>query len=745
MSRTDVNVKSERNPSSRDPEKRVQPFASVLLTALVVVPLFSLVLRAFAASGDDLKWLIVWLDLVLFGTVLPAIALGIGYKVTKRVPFVVGHVAVTIVLFAAATSASILPGWDHVPAGHRWWDTAWATVLNVVMIPGWFTILYLFGAIAVSLSWLLYRIDAFRAATGSDSEGDQSGLAGLVKWPKGAKVRADTIVVDDFAVTAEVDHEGIPISQIQNSVKALEESPNIIRGRSSVIGGEKGGRSTIRMVHTDPLSEWRIWPGLSHPGGRFHEPIRTSYYATGEMQWYSFVRTPDGYRSQMAPDFASPNGAFKGAQGMTSAGKSGDAAIEQAEIFSRWDVQVVYIDTAKLLQNAGWCLDFCSLAAANRAASGALFDGLRRLGEYRTRVLGEHGIRDFSSEAVDITGLSWLYIFADEFDVAKQNEAMNWLATKGRSVGIRFSFTLPRATAENMGANIRGAVGMWAQFGITQEYDKGFALSDKTIEAGANPGAWGAEFPGAHYLDGAPGIDPKMYAIDCRTYKTREDYGDLRRAVEAARATFTPMTFTAGELKALGPVAEQCKPSVVRSGHIGQDDEEVPPPDDKLADPTPTVDTTQQEGTPMKLLSRMTNDNEAMGLTPEVRALLDDVDDPDTSDVEAQFGKLNPYEPITQSEAGDTSGELPSVKPKPPAPAVAIADFENALIQLHRDGVTDFGREQVQERMRYEWSGPQVSKRFTALTEDATLNPPGLVLERRGRGRFTLTSVDGQS
>lgn len=737
MSKTSVDVKSERNPSARDPEKRVQPFASVLLVALVVIPLFCLILRSFAAAGDDLKWMVVWLDLVFLGIILPGIALGIGYKVAKRIEFVTWHVAITIELFAMATSASILPGWDHVPAGHRWWHTAWATVLNVVLVPAWFALLYLFGALVISLSWLLYRIDAFRSSTGTDESGDQSGLAALVKWPKGAKIRTDSIVVDDFAITAEVDHAGIPLAQIQQSVKSLEEHPSIIRGRSSVIGGERGGTSTMRLLREDPHSVWRVWPGLSHPGGYFHEPIRTSYYSTGETQWYSFVRTPDGYRSSLAPDFASPNGTFKGSQGMTSAGKSGDAAIEQAEIFSRRDVQVLYIDTAKLLQNAGWCLDFVSLAAANREASGYLFEGLRRVGEYRTRVLGEAGIRDFSSEAVAKTGLSWVYIFADEFDVAKQGAAMQWLATKGRSVGFRFAFTLPRATSDNLDTNIRAAVGMWAQFGISQDYDKGFVLSDATIEAGANPEMFGINVPGAHYLDNAPGIDPRMYAIDCRTYRTREDYGDLRRAVEAARATFTPMTWTEGELKALGPVAQLCKPSVVRAGHIGQD-EEQPPPDDQLADPTPTVDNIQMEGTPMQLLKKIAGDDD-MQLSPTVRAMLDDAGEVDTSEY-----AFDPREPIAQVAAGteDDGSDLPSVKPKPPSKDVAVADFENALIQLHRDGVLEFGREEVQERMRYEWAGPNISKRFTALTEDETLNPPGLKLERLGRGRFTQTRVD---
>lgn len=768
MARTDVNVKSERNPSARDPEKRVQPFASVLLVALFVIPLFCLLMRVFiAAGGDGIKWLIVWLTLSLFGAVMPGIALAIGYKVTKRIPFVTWHAALTAHAFAVAVSLSVLPGWQHVSAGKHWWDDFFAGVRNVFSVPMWMVVVYTIASLCLAGSWLLYRIDAFRAATGADGDG-QGGLEALVKWPKGAKVRPETIVVDEFAITAEVDHEGIPLGQIQNSVKSLEEHPNIIRGRSSVVGGEHGGRSTVRMVHTDPHSEWRVWPGLSHPGGLYHEPLRTSYYSTGETQWYSFVRTPDGYRSKLAPNFASPNGSFKGSQGMTGAGKSGDAAIECAEVLSRRDAQLIYVDTAKLMQNAGWCLDFCSLAAGSREASSSLFAALRRLGEYRAKTLGEAGVRDFNHEAVVKTGMSWLHIFADEFDVASQGADMNWLATKGRSVGIRFAFTLPRATGENINTNVRAAVGMWCQFGISQDYDKGFVVSQETIEAGANPEQFGATTPGVHYLDRAPGIDKRMYAIDCRSYKTREDYGDLRRAVEAARATFTPMTFTEGELKALGSVATSLRPSVVRNGHMGQDpDAETTQPMNPIEAPALAdeagliagtsdadrqtlqraleIQRNQQKGTPVNLLKKVIGVDD-LAIDPETRALLDEIPDPDLSDIESQVGYLDGRTPVAQPDpdAEDRSA-LPDIKPQAPNTPAAIQDFNEALGRMVGRGVTEFGNKDVQDEMRFAWSAGEVSKRFTACTEGRAVDPPNVTIERLGRGRFMFVHLDGQA
>jgi hypothetical protein len=726
---SNVNVTSERNPQARGADKRSQPFVSVLLTGVFVVPAFGLILRLIAFFSPDLLWLIGGLDLVLFGVAGPLIAVGVGYKVSKRIPFVIWHVAVTVELFALATYVTATVGWPPVNA--EWY----LRLLAVVKWPGAWVILHLFGSVFVALSWLLYRINAFRAATGTEKE--DSGIAALVKWPVGAKIRKDSITVDDVAVEAIVDHAGVPIAQLRQALPALEENPGVIRGRSSVAGGEHGGQSTIRLVHTDPHRQWRVWPGLSHPGGRYHEPLRTSYYSTGEIQWYSFVRTPDGYRSKFAPKFRSPNDTFAGAQGATGSGKSGDSAIELGEVFSRTDVQVIYVDTAKLLQNAGWCLDFVSLAAGSLAASGALFAALRKLGEYRSRILGEAGVRNFNAEAVDLTGLSWVHIFADEFDVAKQGAAIDWLSTKGRSLGFRLSLVLPRATAEKMSADVRGAIGMWKQFGITQDYDKGFVLSEETIAAGANPEAFGVTLPGVHYLDRAPGIDASMYAVDCRTFRTREDYGDLRRAVEAARATFTPMTWTPGELEVLGEVAKICRPSVVRTGHLGQDDEPAAGPIYVPAARPQAYDPDNQEGKGMETTQQLSDDD--LHLDAETRALLEDNPVDDVSDVQAEYGPINPREPIPdQPDDGIT---LVTPKPRAANRQQAVEQLEAALIRMAVKGVREFGNADVRDEMTVDMSASWISERFTDLTEGAMVAPPGLTIERLARGRFMLTRV----
>lgn len=756
MARRSLDVKTERNPSNRDAESRSRPFVSVLIVAWLGVPLLVLLLRVVAGiGGEGIRWLIVWLSVVLLGAALPGGAVAYGYKVAKRAPFVIWHVAFTLVGFSIAVSVGMLPGWDRTPTDGHWWSAAIAWLGNVFIIPLWLVTVYYLASLCVALSWLIYRIDAFRASTGNEQTTGGGPLGALLKRLEGVKIRTEQAQIDEVAAEVHIEHEGVPISQVRALVPAIEEHPGVIRGRSGVRETGRGGHSVLRIVHSDPYKTWRVWPGLSAPGGSYTEPIRTSYYSTGETQWYSFVKTPDGVRfapvdpndpNDTRSKFRSTNDTFKGAQGATGSGKSGGSAIENAEILSRRRVHLVYVDTAKLLQNAGWCLDFCSLAAGSRSASGALFTALRRVGELRTRLLGEAGARNFTDEVAEATGMSWIHIYADEFDVAKQNADMEWLATKGRSLGFRISFTLPRAVGDKLSTDIRAAVGMWEQYGITQDYDKGFVLSDDTIAAGANPEAFGVSIPGAHYLDRAPGIEKHMWAVDCRVYKTREDYADLRRAVEAARATFTPAQWLPEELQALGDVARYCSPSVVRNGHIGVDQ----PPPAVPAGPAPTAPAqpapvTSQNGADMQDTQPLPSPEEIadMDIDTVVRDLLDeDADVLDTSTEEREFGPLNPREPRSDAPANDGIS-LPDVKPRARDSEHAVAEFDAALVRMAGRGVREFGNADIADEMTVAMSPAWVSRRFTALTKDETLQPPGLKIERieGSRGRFMLVRL----
>lgn len=696
---------------SKGRKNRHRPFASVLLAGLLVVPVLALVLRLIAAASPGTLWLSTWLTLFAFGLVMPLVALGIGHKVTKRLPFVIWHIFTTLVIFGSWLSFTVQLSMD---LARPWYARLW----EAVALPGWWWVLHIVGALCLSGSWLLYRIDSLRSAAGvKGGGGTWEELFG-----KGVTARVEQAVITDTAIEVPLEHTGVPISQVRQGIAKVDEKPGVIAGKTTIVrDGKEGGRSVLRITTADPFdpSRWDWWPGPSHPGETYEAPICTAKYEDQKYEWFAFARTPDGakFRS-VAPytgseNFASPSGTFLGRQGMTGAGKSGDACIEEAEVLSRRDVVLVHVAPAKLRQNAEWLLDMATLAAEGDRIS-LLFRALMKLGEYRDTVnLG----RDFDSEVAARTGRPWVHIFADEFDITKQGTTLKWLLTKGRSLGFRFSFTLPRATGENMDTNIRGSIGAWKQFGISQDYDAGFVLSDKTLEAMDGNGAqdWGATVPGAHYLDMAPGVDPAKYPMPARTFKTRRDYADLRSKTLAARATFTPASFPPDELEVLGDVMEICNPLRLL--------EESDPPEPirvnaQVSSPmeeTLNLDDYDEDGTTL-----VTGDDDL----DELLASMPPLEWPDG---------IDPRQPIAPSAGSDSEMlVLPEGKSKLTREETE-KELDAAITRMAIAGRKEIGNKDIMNEMRCLMSPPDVSKRLKKLLdgEETVHEPaPGVLLKR---------------
>jgi hypothetical protein len=739
----------KRESSSKGVLSRSRPFVSVGLVALLVVPLFCVVLRTFVWVDKSLTWPIVWLSLFLFGTVTPLVVLGIGYKVTKRAPFVIWHVVGTVEAFAVAVSLAVLPGWDHERAGSGMFDAIWwKSVTDIFTVPAGWVLAYLFGASFVSMTWWLHRSDALRSAARGET-GGQSGLEKLLKWPLGVSVRDNTITSDEFAIEADIDHAGVPVGQVQGALPALTEQAGAIRGRSTVIPGDVGGKSKLRLVMRDPLTEWKPWPGLSHPGGSFAYPFRTAYYVNGKAQWFSFAQTPDPEIlpvSRLAPKFRAANDASFGRQGATRAGKSGDNAIEIAEAASRNDAILILVNAAKLLQDVGWALEFATLAADTKPKAHLTFDLLRKIGEHRSAAMGDPRLngrhRTWTPATYRELGFAALLVEVDEGDQVLSGSVATWLATKGLSLGIYTSVMISRAATDGMASTLRSAITQWKAFGAGQAYDGGFVLSDETIAAGADVGSLSTRFPGSHYLDKAQGVDERMYPELARSYQTARDFSDLRQAVSAARATFDPPTLTEGEVRAAGgyQMIEMLSPRTILLGAYAQIDGGT------TNDPAP-VGANNTKEVDMQATLNLDEDGNRPDDTgdPEIDALLSKPR-ADFSDLEAEYGPLpSNGEPMPNLSNPD----LPQVsfddgRPKV-SPEQIAAEFDAALIRLARKGAKEVTNGDVMAEMRCDPTPSWVSKRFKAICDDGKIvAPPGLSLERTpGKaGRYLLVSLD---
>lgn len=710
----------------RPVHQRILPFLGLLFVGVLGLPILETISWGIAqwdpATGTLIKW--GW---VITGLLLGLIALGIGLKVSRRLPFVVWHVVITCVLAGLAAGITTDIGWGY----SRFW-----------------TVLHAFGSLLIPASWGLYRIDALRSMATGKSDSGWGDVIGL------ARSRPRKIKTDDAHVYVEVEHgPGDTSETVRGAAKKLESAAGAIEGTTVVTPGERANTSTITLTMADPFAAWRKWPGLSHPGGSFAHPLRTAYYSTGKDQWFSFVRSiPSPVTS-----FVSPGATFVGAAGTTGSGKSGFLTNAAAEVLSRTDAVVVWGDADKLFQNAGWCMDMLAMAAKDTGGMRTMTKALRRLAEFRVAKFGQAQLdaildpdasqigREWTPELARELGEPAVVIIGDEADRYIDSGDWKWLAARGRSLGIFLLLATPRASTAEVPALIRGSVSTWKTFGMGDNYSEGFTLSQDAKDAGADPGKFRA--PGLHYLDRAPGVDPRMYATPAREFES--DPAQLRREVLRSRSVHPPMELSEESKAYMGELFDKCRPDVVMGVRAPdlEDDEESDGFDAEQTQPVPAgpvslgVDRRpgeeengdvheEEEGEPVKrsTTGAVIEDDEV--------AVLDTRSE--FPGLEKDMAAVPPYDPDRPPARPEPDLEF-SAGAKPRwSPDDTEAELDRVLVEFANAGRMRFGNEDVMDAMACEFSPVTCSRRLAALVEGARIAPPGLTVERVGRGQFQI-------
>lgn len=757
----------ERRIPIRD---RAVPFAAPFIMTLLVVPAFESITwgLTFIPRVHRYTSLMVMLW-VCFGFVLGGIAMVIGKLITKRVPWVYQHVAITTTFMGLAAAFTTAYGWP-IP---------WA-------------ILHGFGSLFVASSWVLYRIDSLRSAAGQNSAKDYWGeVIGL------RTSRPRNITMTPTHIEIAVDHgPGETRENVRTAAKRIESAMDAVEGRTTVSASEDGraGRSVMRFAMADAFAEgtWESagrWPGPSHPGGTFAYPLRTGYYETGEPEWFSFAAS---VRSPLT-DFRSPMDTFLGAVGTTGSGKSGDINNTVAEALTRCDVIVCWIDKAKIEQNAAWCLDMLGMAG-NGGSAKHLTKALRSLALYRVKVFGQVALdavfdpnapedsgRSWTPELAQETGEAAVLAVVDEADVAIQNADWDWLSKRARSLGIFLYAATPRASAAEVPAAVRGSIAAWKTYSIGDNYSGMFSISDETLDSGANPSALRA--PGLHYLDRAPGVSQRLSSTLARAYFSTGRR--LRSDVLKYRGrTFEPMGFSQGAIEAMGDDYRQCDPRRLRPDFVAEAAD--PPADDTVPDAAPTsptpvgdnlirqlmqarvsglIEATPQEVAEARRILHSNGELPAAATTPGMVPGDDEEEDddmkatatyaPDGVDEEAgesnaidprsqmtpeefrEFEQIDPTVPQQVTQDGEILLDRRNGKPVWEPDAVE-RELDRALVVFARAGKRRFTNADVLVTMRCYFDAATCSRRLHSLCNGGRTAPGGLTVELQGRGTYDL-------
>jgi len=414
----------------------------------------------------------------------------------------------------------------------------------------WWSGLLLVGAGAVAVTWSIARLDVTR--NDKQAEEKEEGFlekVGLKGWRGKGKPVIDKNG-DRVATEVEFEHaQGDTVDQLQEAVPAFESATGSPTGLSRAVGSDRADRSTLTVLHVDPLKDVLPLPDPSAPGCSIAEALLIGIYSTGGPV-NLFIAGGDGF---------TPTSLIW--MGMTRTGKTTAENGAMTEMISRRDVVILYLNKAKGMQDVRPLIPGVEAAViADEQDESALYREamrqVRNVLSYRQRQLALFGIdawtpacfssppwrTDESGRRVQMEPMPFLFVHFGEADAILADDRRGestYLASKGLSVGLATSWSLQRADHVMMPTGLRYNVGARFCFGCGDSDSVEFALPDNVIKAGAHPDHWRQNKPGYFYYVG-PGIDDALFPVHARSFGTAPDGGKLSDELLRRNLTWGP-------------------------------------------------------------------------------------------------------------------------------------------------------------------------------------------------------------
>jgi hypothetical protein len=283
---------------------------------------------------------------------------------------------------------------------------------------------------------------------------------------------------------------------------------------------DDAGRVELSITPEDMLRRTIPWPGPSAGGQSVARPVILGRYEDGA----DLTLTPPGTRGKQTLSHLL-------LVGMTGAGKSELLQVLVADMATRTDTEIDYLDVAgKADQTIGPIRAAIRTLITDRQEAEAYLKGLLRSVPARAQALARVGMREWAEGAP----IPFRAVVIDE-GAALIAESADFveLARVLRSVGVWLILAIQRVTYDQMPTSARANFGTVACFGVHSAKDAGYALSGETMDAGAVPHVWRNRKPGYLYLE-APGVNPDRYAMPARAFLA--DAADVERIIGEAAA-----------------------------------------------------------------------------------------------------------------------------------------------------------------------------------------------------------------
>jgi hypothetical protein len=685
--------------------------------------------------------------IVFDAAVLSVVAWKLNQRVTKRDPLVPVLIIGTVWLASFLLWFTAVFGWSLL----------------------WLLVFYALGVLGAAV-WHLPRLDALRADSRRDEGGADDGeFAKLVSLPN-AKVGKPE--VGRHHIRAEIDPGvGKTADDVGRALEAIEDRvPPALTGRSWVERNPLTKKIVMVFTHNDPLEPWPQWAGPSKPGGSFQDGGRPGVYADGEPEIIHFAKWKD------VRGLPQPAGHL-GTVGTTQSGKSGGAFNLWTDlVWTRRDAVMVFIDCAKPGQSiAGRVLEDVVMFADGYNQAKALMGAIGRWAFARAAYMGANGHeRGWTHQTYLDLALPAVLVGIDEADLVCGTTQFRDLVTKCLSAGIYVHAIMPRADGESMDTTARTAMNTWQVFGTGDDYSHLFAMTKQTVRRGGDKVTdWRNTKPGYHFLDAAPGVEERRYAMEIRTYHS--EFTDLTPDIEAGREYRA--TLSSFDIEALGTAwqmfqprnsklwaALHATPAARTTTPDNRPDNVASPaasPDASPAittDPTPTLQLPPRKDNGHMAETKVADRKAAMAADPTVNPY--DTQDWSRADADAvppvppmrdqepedadNYARADPDELMPPAEDDQPNLEWgpPDERPKAPGRTAARRALEDTLRRLFESGGhAVFHNRDVIDAYPYSGSVGWFSERLAEIANGDSVYPPGFTVERLSEGEFGFVRV----
>jgi hypothetical protein len=239
--------------------------------------------------------------------------------------------------------------------------------------------------------------------------------------------------------------------------------------------------------------------------------------------------------------------------GVTGSGKTETICTAICDMRWRTDIVPVVADPAKFQQSFGDIAELLGLKAVNLEQVKQLLVNLAGpVIEYRSDLLGSlvrsdggTGYKQWEPECYTLHGVPFLFIDVEEAaDVLMEmDEEVDEAARKLRSLGVKLVISMQTWPHDNVPRKTRGQLVESLAHGQNEYQDAKYALSNASLEAGADPTKWRNDAPGSHFAE-LTGTDKVHWPVDGRAvYMTP---AEKQFSIEGSRqfwATIDPGTY----------------------------------------------------------------------------------------------------------------------------------------------------------------------------------------------------------